>query len=154
VIGDDDSGDDDSAPDDDSSDDDSSDDDSSDDDSSDDDSSDDDDSGASGCETPDADRDGWTVCDGDCDDENRNVYPGAAEACGNGVDEDCDGLDPLCGLPGTDLVAGGGCVRCSSDLSASPPSGGPGAGNAGFLFLFGLLARSRRLRRHPEQPLV
>ena len=38
----------------------------------------------------DADQDGWTVEDGDCDDTNPNVHPGAIEVC-NGIDDDCDG---------------------------------------------------------------
>jgi hypothetical protein len=39
---------------------------------------------------PDADGDGYPE-DVDCDDANGNVHPGAAEVCGNGVDEDCNG---------------------------------------------------------------
>ena len=38
----------------------------------------------------DADSDGWTVADGDCDDGDPAVNPDAEELC-NGVDDDCDG---------------------------------------------------------------
>jgi hypothetical protein len=38
----------------------------------------------------DADHDGITVADGDCDDTNPDVHPGAAEVCSDGVDDDCD----------------------------------------------------------------
>lgn len=40
----------------------------------------------------DQDQDGWTVPQ-DCDDADPDVNPGAAEAAGDGVDSDCDGLD-------------------------------------------------------------
>ena len=47
----------------------------------------------------DQDQDGYTICQGDCDDSNENVNPGAQEVC-NGIDDDCDGLidddDPDC----------------------------------------------------------
>ncbi len=66
---------------------------------------------------PDADGDGYGAIDGepvlacvqpagrvdngiDCDDADSNVNPAAAEACGNAVDENCDGtLDDGCAAP-------------------------------------------------------
>jgi hypothetical protein len=34
----------------------------------------------------------------DCDDTDRFTYPGAYEICGDGTDQDCDGIDPSCVL--------------------------------------------------------
>ncbi len=54
----------------------------------------DDDSTGDDDTTPDdLDGDGWSVADGDCDDGDALVYPGAPEQC-NGVDDDCDGAVP------------------------------------------------------------
>lgn len=39
----------------------------------------------------DMDGDGVTIKDGDCDDTNDAVKPGADEVCGDGFDNDCDG---------------------------------------------------------------
>ncbi len=65
--------------------------------------------GAPACEEADADSDtdadtdndadGWTTENGDCDDYNEDIYPGADETC-NGEDDDCDGEednDPIDG---------------------------------------------------------
>jgi hypothetical protein len=43
----------------------------------------------------DEDGDGVTVGDGDCDDDNPDVYPGADEIPYDGADQDCDGEDSL-----------------------------------------------------------
>lgn len=40
--------------------------------------------------------DGCTKDVYDCDDAKADVYPGAAETCGNGIDENCDGSDSIC----------------------------------------------------------
>ncbi len=44
----------------------------------------------------DADGDGWCVEDGDCDDDNALVYPGAPDSWRrrdrDGIDNECDGL--------------------------------------------------------------
>ena len=39
---------------------------------------------------PDADGDGFSTVDGDCNDDDASVYPGASESC-DGVDNNCDG---------------------------------------------------------------
>src|SRR5687768_4793670 len=41
------------------------------------------------CPTDDADGDGWTIQEGDCNDANPDIHPGAPELC-NGIDDDCD----------------------------------------------------------------
>jgi hypothetical protein len=44
----------------------------------------------------DNDGDGFSVAGGDCDDTDANVYPGATEICGDGVDQDCSDSDLVC----------------------------------------------------------
>ncbi|MFC1769416.1 putative metal-binding motif-containing protein, partial [Nanoarchaeota archaeon] len=41
-------------------------------------------------ECEDVDNDGYTTCDGDCDDTNPSINPGAVEVC-NEIDDNCDG---------------------------------------------------------------
>ncbi|NLF12548.1 MAG: sulfatase-like hydrolase/transferase, partial [Anaerolineaceae bacterium] len=62
----------------------------------------------------DADGDGFALEGGvcgevDCDDGNLDVYPGAAEICANGIDDNCNGFvddgDPAC-FPCTDSDGG------------------------------------------------
>ena len=44
--------------------------------------------------------DGAVESGDDCDDGDSAVYPGAADACGDGLDADCDGADSSCPLSG------------------------------------------------------
>lgn len=60
-------------------------------------------SGQEGCPPTDADGDGYTVGDGDCNDNNAAIFPGAPEVC-DGLDNDCDRkVDPLCWGSGSAL---------------------------------------------------
>ncbi len=66
--------------------------------------------GSSGC--TDIDGDGMCVEDGDCDDNDANVYPGAIELC-DGKDNNCDGsTDEGCPTGGcTDNDGDGVCIE-------------------------------------------
>ncbi len=67
----------------------------------------------------DADHDGWTTCDDDCDDNDDDIYPGAEELC-DGDLNDCDGTLPV------DEVDDDGdghlaCAECDDADAASYP---------------------------------
>jgi len=42
-------------------------------------------------DTMDRDHDGYSMAQGDCDDNNPMVHPGMPEICGDGLDNNCDG---------------------------------------------------------------
>ncbi len=86
-----------------------------------------------GANTDDCDEDGFRVSDGDCDDNNPDVRPGAVDACNEADDEFDDLIDENCvdtALPGLDDATLGGGSAC--------PSG------AAWLLIFPLLGLGRR----------
>jgi len=70
------------------------------------------------CAEADEDSDG-VAAPADCDDTDPNIYPGAPEKCGDGIDQDCFGGDEPCGLlPDADGDGYADDVDCD-DTSAS-----------------------------------
>ncbi|MGB8491308.1 MAG: MopE-related protein [Bacteroidales bacterium] len=49
------------------------------------------------CISPDADKDGYTIKQGDCNDADATIHPNAVEICGDGIDQDCNDRDAVCG---------------------------------------------------------
>ncbi len=52
----------------------------------------------------DLDGDGWTAEEGDCDDGDPTIHPGAQEVC-DGMDNDCDGIADDVDLDGDGVIA-------------------------------------------------
>ena len=60
----------------------------------------------------DCDRDGFTIGQGDCDDDNVDVRPGLPDLCGDQLDNNCDGIfDEACDRSAQlgGIRGGGGC---------------------------------------------
>lgn len=53
----------------------------------------------------DSDGDGWTTCNGDCDDSEAAINPGAIEIC-NGIDDNCN----------EQIDEGDTCTNCGDDI--------------------------------------
>ncbi|MFH1721917.1 MAG: DUF2341 domain-containing protein, partial [Candidatus Altiarchaeota archaeon] len=73
------------------------------------------------CVDGDGDGFGWgpDCISFDCDDGNPSIHPGAFDVCGNGVDEDCDGVDAsCCGNFACESGAGETCVSCRIDCGS------------------------------------
>jgi uncharacterized protein (TIGR03382 family) len=50
--------------------------------------------GAVDAQDPDQDGDGYAVADGDCNDLDATIFPGAEDLADDNIDQDCDGIDP------------------------------------------------------------
>jgi N-acetyl-anhydromuramyl-L-alanine amidase AmpD len=74
---------------------------------------------------PDADGDG-APASADCDDGTASVHPGAAEVCGDGVDQDCSGADTECAS-----ASDAGVPPMVRDAGGSIPSDGSTARDGG-----------------------
>ena len=68
-------------------------------------------------ESPDADHDGFSVADGDCDDDDPAVNPAATEVCADLVDNDCDPFTADCDCDG-DGIEGMACGGADCDDEA------------------------------------
>ena len=70
----------------------------------------------------DADGDGFSVAQGDCDDTSATVWPGAPETCDDAIDQDCDGVDEIADFDGDtyDSIICGGTDCDDTDASLSP----------------------------------
>ena len=102
---------------------------------------------------PDADGDG-APASRDCDDTRADVRPGAAEVCGDGVDQNCDGADAPCA---TATDAATGVDAGDTTVRSSRVGGGCGCGvrtqcrPTGALSLLAaalVIVLGRRARRH------
>jgi serine protease len=68
----------------------------------------------------DSDGDGYDTTS-DCDDSDASVNPGAAEVCGDGIDQDCDGVDDACPAVDADGDGYDDTVDCDdTDASINP----------------------------------
>lgn len=81
-----------------------------------------DDGGGDDGTVEDADGDGMTTAEGDCDDTNATIYDGAPDPYGDGVDQDCDGADsvmePIADVEDVGDTSGKGCATASAPMAA------------------------------------
>ncbi len=71
----------------------------------------------------DDDGDGYTECDGDCDDGDASIFSGALEICGDGIDQDCDRQDGYCNVDDDN----DGFTDADGDCDDADPAAYPGA---------------------------
>ncbi|CAN5888676.1 hypothetical protein BH11MYX2_BH11MYX2_16350 [soil metagenome] len=99
--------------------------------------------------TQDMDGDGVTIAQGDCDDTNAAVKKGAAEICGDGLDNDCDGVADR------SVDQAGNATACSpfvatADVPLDPLSFTPGTMTPAITFKDGTIDASGTLTAGPS----
>ncbi|MBA2883027.1 hypothetical protein HNR65_003384 [Desulfosalsimonas propionicica] len=77
----------------------------------------------------DNDGDGYSVNDGDCNDNDASVYPGAEEICGDGIDQNCDGTDAACTEENDDTSNDGSDSESGDDGSSDDGSSDADSGD-------------------------
>ncbi|MBI5550264.1 MAG: putative metal-binding motif-containing protein [Desulfobacterales bacterium] len=76
----------------------------------------------------DDDGDSYTENEGDCNDGNASIFPGANDVCGDGVDQDCSGGDEICPPdPNNSDDDNDGFTENQGDCNDSNPAVRPGA---------------------------
>ena len=80
----------------------------------------------------DDDGDTYTEREGDCNDNDASIHPGAIEICGDGIDQDCNGSDLSC----SEGTAGAGTDSGSNPDAAGQSAGGGGGGGGCFITTF------------------
>jgi hypothetical protein len=98
----------------------------------------------------DGDGDGYTACQGDCDDGRASVHPGATDTC-NGADDDCDGVldnaeTAVC--DDGDLCTTGETCRSGVCVAASTGLNHPNPKSSGY---YRMLCLKRDLGQLPYQ---
>ena len=68
------------------------------------------------CDQTDDDGDGFTLCEGDCNDNNAQAFPLAPEVPNDGIDQDCDGADRVDLDLDTYTVDEGDCDDTDADI--------------------------------------
>lgn len=77
-------------------------------------------------ESPDVDGDGFTVCGGDCNDNDANIHPSAEELC-DAIDNNCSGsIDEVFDTDGD------GFTTCGGDCNDGDPDINPSAAEVCF----------------------
>jgi MYXO-CTERM domain-containing protein len=94
----------------------------------------------------DADGDGYTIAEGDCDDTDPTVNPGADDDTGDDIDQDCDGVDGVAidtnGQFDThNYIAASGLT---DEKGGCACASGPNPGGLGLLVVLALALRERR----------